>query len=110
MNFETLQLHAGQEIDPTTRSRAVPIYQTTAYQFKDSAHGARLFALQEFGNIYTRLMNPTTDVVDQQHHHDGRQLCHHLASLRRLLQPVQKRLQEHRRRGTVCRRGERGEL
>ena len=51
MNFETLQLHAGQEIDPTTQSRAVPIYQTTAYQFKDSAHGARLFALQEFGNI-----------------------------------------------------------
>ena len=65
MNFETLQLHAGQEIDPTTRSRAVPIYQTTAYQFKDSAHGARLFALQEFGNIYTRLMNPTNDVFEK---------------------------------------------
>jgi O-acetylhomoserine/O-acetylserine sulfhydrylase len=62
MNFETLQLHAGQDIDPTTQSRAVPIYQTTAYQFKDSAQGARLFALQEFGNIYTRLMNPTNDV------------------------------------------------
>lgn len=65
MNFETLQLHAGQEIDPSTRSRAVPIYQTTAYQFKDSAHGARLFALQEFGNIYTRLMNPTNDVFEK---------------------------------------------
>jgi O-acetylhomoserine (thiol)-lyase len=65
MKFETLQLHAGQEIDPTTRSRAVPIYQTTAYQFKDSAHGARLFALQEFGNIYTRLMNPTNDVFEK---------------------------------------------
>jgi O-acetylhomoserine/O-acetylserine sulfhydrylase len=65
MNFETLQLHAGQEIDPTTQSRAVPIYQTTAYQFKDSAHGARLFALQEFGNIYTRLMNPTNDVFEK---------------------------------------------
>ncbi len=65
MNFETLQLHAGQEIDPVTQSRAVPIYQTTAYQFKDSAHGARLFALQEFGNVYTRLMNPTNDVFEK---------------------------------------------
>ncbi len=65
MNFETLQLHAGQEIDPTTRARAVPIYQTTAYQFKDSAHGARLFALQEFGNIYSRIMNPTNDVFEK---------------------------------------------
>lgn len=65
MNFETLQLHAGQDIDPVTQSRAVPIYQTTAYQFKDSAHGARLFALQEFGNIYTRLMNPTSDVFEK---------------------------------------------
>ena len=65
MHFETLQLHAGQEADPTTGSRAVPIHQTTAYQFKDSAHGARLFALQEFGNIYTRLMNPTNDVFEK---------------------------------------------
>jgi O-acetylhomoserine/O-acetylserine sulfhydrylase len=65
MNFETLQLHAGQEIDATTQSRAVPLFQTTAYQFKDSEHGARLFALQEFGNIYTRLMNPTTDVFEK---------------------------------------------
>lgn len=65
MKFETQQLHAGQEIDPTTRSRAVPIYQTTAYQFKDSVHGARLFGLQEFGNIYTRLMNPTNDVFEK---------------------------------------------
>lgn len=65
MNFETLQLHAGQEVDPATGSRAVPIFQTTAYQFKDSAHGARLFALQEFGNIYTRIMNPTNDVFEK---------------------------------------------
>lgn len=64
-HFETLQLHAGQEIDPTTRSRAVPIYQTTSYTFKDSEHGANLFALKEFGNIYTRIMNPTTDVLEK---------------------------------------------
>jgi O-acetylhomoserine (thiol)-lyase len=63
--FETLQLHAGQEIDPTTRSRAVPIYQTSSYVFKDSDHGANLFALKEFGNIYTRIMNPTTDVFEK---------------------------------------------
>ncbi len=63
--FETLQLHAGQEVDPTTRSRAVPIYQTTSYVFKDSDHGANLFALREFGNIYTRIMNPTTDVFEK---------------------------------------------
>ncbi len=63
--FETLQLHAGQEIDPTTRSRAVPIYQTTSFTFKDSNHGANLFALKEFGNIYTRIMNPTTDVFEK---------------------------------------------
>lgn len=65
MKFETLQLHAGQEVDPATQSRAVPIYQTTAYQFKDSTHGANLFALKEFGNIYTRIMNPTTDVFEK---------------------------------------------
>src|SRR4051812_48859344 len=63
--FETLQLHAGQEVDPTTLSRAVPIYQTTSYQFKNSEHGANLFALKEFGNIYTRIMNPTTDVFEK---------------------------------------------
>ena len=63
--FETLQLHAGQEIDPTTGSRAVPLYQTTSYGFKNSEHGANLFALKEFGNIYTRLMNPTTDVFEK---------------------------------------------
>lgn len=63
--FETLQLHAGQEVDPVTRSRAVPIYQTTSYTFKDSEHGANLFALKEFGNIYTRIMNPTTDVLEK---------------------------------------------
>jgi O-acetylhomoserine (thiol)-lyase len=63
--FETLQVHAGQEPAPGTRSRAVPIHQTTSYTFADSAHGARLFALQEFGNIYTRIMNPTTDVFEQ---------------------------------------------
>lgn len=63
--FETLQLHAGQEVDETTRSRAVPIYQTTSYTFKNSEHGANLFALKEFGNIYTRIMNPTTDVFEK---------------------------------------------
>jgi len=65
LHFETLQLHAGQEIDPTTRSRAVPIYQTSSYTFRDSEHGANLFALKEFGNIYTRIMNPTTDVFEK---------------------------------------------
>jgi O-acetylhomoserine/O-acetylserine sulfhydrylase len=65
LHFETLQLHAGHEIDPTTRSRAVPIYQTTSYTFRDSEHGANLFALKEFGNIYTRIMNPTTDVFEK---------------------------------------------
>ncbi len=64
--FETLQIHAGQEqADPTTKSRAVPIYQTAAYNFDDSDHAARLFALQEFGNIYSRIMNPTNDVLEQ---------------------------------------------
>lgn len=65
LKFETLQLHAGQEVDGTTLSRAVPIYQTTSYVFKDSQHGANLFGLKEFGNIYTRLMNPTTDVFEK---------------------------------------------
>lgn len=65
INFETLQLHAGQENDPTTGSRAVPIYQTTSYQFKDSEHAANLFGLKEFGNIYTRIMNPTNDVFEK---------------------------------------------
>ncbi len=61
---ETIALHAGQSVDPTTTSRAVPLYQTTSYVFKDTDHAARLFGLQEFGNIYTRLMNPTTDVLE----------------------------------------------
>ncbi|WP_026903043.1 O-acetylhomoserine aminocarboxypropyltransferase/cysteine synthase family protein [Pedobacter glucosidilyticus] len=65
LKFETLQLHAGQQVDPTTGSRAVPLYQTTSYVFNSSEHGANLFALKEFGNIYTRLMNPTTDVFEQ---------------------------------------------
>ncbi|WDF80947.1 O-acetylhomoserine aminocarboxypropyltransferase/cysteine synthase [Mucilaginibacter sp. KACC 22773] len=65
LKFETLQLHAGQEVDPTTGSRAVPLYQTTSYVFKSAEHGANLFALKEFGNIYTRLMNPTTDVFEK---------------------------------------------
>ncbi|MES1147473.1 MAG: aminotransferase class I/II-fold pyridoxal phosphate-dependent enzyme, partial [bacterium] len=64
-SFETLAIHAGQSVDPTTNSRAVPIYQTTSYVFNDTAHAARLFSLQEFGNVYTRLMNPTTDVLEQ---------------------------------------------
>ncbi len=63
--FETLQLHAGQEADPTTGSRAVPIYQTTSYNFKNTEHAANLFGLREFGNIYTRIMNPTTDVFEK---------------------------------------------
>jgi len=61
---DTLALHAGQQVDPTTRSRAVPIYQTTSYVFEDSSDAADLFALRKFGNIYTRLMNPTTDVLE----------------------------------------------
>jgi len=64
-SFETLALHAGQQVDPTTKARAVPIYQTTSYVFDDTSHAARLFALQEFGNLYTRVMNPTTDVLEQ---------------------------------------------
>lgn len=64
-HFDTLQLHAGQEADPSTGSRAVPIHQTTSYVFKDSAHAANLFGLREFGNIYTRIMNPTTDVFEK---------------------------------------------
>ena len=64
-HLATLALHAGQVVDPTTNSRAVPIYQTTSYVFNDSDHAARLFGLQEFGNIYTRIMNPTTDVFEK---------------------------------------------
>jgi len=64
-HFETLQVHAGHQPDSDTLSRAVPIYQTTSYVFKNSEHGAKLFALQEFGNIYTRLQNPTTDVFEK---------------------------------------------
>ena len=65
LKFETLQLHAGQEIDPTTNSRAVPIYQTTSYAFNNAEHAANLFGLRAFGNIYTRIMNPTTDVFEK---------------------------------------------
>ncbi len=65
LRVETLALHGGQEADPTTGSRAVPIYQTTSYQFKNTDHAANLFALKEFGNIYTRIMNPTNDVLEK---------------------------------------------
>jgi len=65
LKFETLQVHAGQEVDKTTKSRAVPIYQTSSYVFDDAADGADLFALRKFGNIYTRLQNPTTDVFEK---------------------------------------------
>ena len=65
LHFDTLQLHAGQEVDPTTNARAVPIYQTTSFVFNDSAHGADLFALKAFGNIYSRIMNPTSDVFEK---------------------------------------------
>jgi O-acetylhomoserine (thiol)-lyase len=64
-HFATLAIHGGQEADPTTKSRAVPIYQTTSYLFNDADHAARLFALQEFGNIYSRIMNPTVDVLEK---------------------------------------------
>src|SRR3954469_21178077 len=64
-SLETLAVHGGQQIDPTTMSRAVPLYQTTSYGFRDSEHAANLFALKEFGNIYTRIMNPTTDVFEK---------------------------------------------
>ncbi|HNW54233.1 MAG TPA: aminotransferase class I/II-fold pyridoxal phosphate-dependent enzyme, partial [Bacteroidales bacterium] len=65
LRFETLQVHAGQEVDSNTLSRAVPIYQTSSYVFNNAEHGANLFALKEFGNIYTRIMNPTTDVFEK---------------------------------------------
>ncbi len=65
LGLGTLSLHAGQEPDPVTGARAVPIYQTTSYVFRDHEHAANLFALNEFGNIYTRLMNPTTDVLEK---------------------------------------------
>ena len=65
LRFDTLAVHGGQEPDPTTGSRAVPIYQTTSYNFRDADHAANLFGLKEFGNIYTRLMNPTTDVLEK---------------------------------------------
>ncbi|WP_018630105.1 O-acetylhomoserine aminocarboxypropyltransferase/cysteine synthase family protein [Niabella aurantiaca] len=65
LHFDTLQVHAGQQADPTTGSRAVPIYQTTSFVFKNADHAANLFGLKEFGNIYTRIMNPTTDVFEQ---------------------------------------------
>ena len=63
--FETAQIHAGAQPDPTTNSRATPIYQTTAYTFNSSEHAAKLFGLAEFGNIYTRIMNPTQDVAEK---------------------------------------------
>lgn len=65
LKFDTLQVHGGQKPDPTTGSRAVPIYQTTSYVFNNTEHAANLFALKEFGNIYTRIMNPTNDVFEQ---------------------------------------------
>ncbi len=65
LKFETLQVHAGQEVDPTTGARALPIYQTTSFVFDNAEHGANLFALKQFGNIYTRIMNPTTDVFEK---------------------------------------------
>src|SRR6478736_7187274 len=64
-HLATLAIHGGQKPDPTTKARAVPIYQTTSYLFDDADHAARLFALQEFGNIYSRIMNPTVDVLEQ---------------------------------------------
>ena len=63
--FETLQLHAGHDADSATNARAVPIYQTSSFVFNNAEHGANLFGLAEFGNIYTRIMNPTTDVFEK---------------------------------------------
>ena len=65
MKFETICLHGGQQADPTTTARAVPIYRTSSYQFHSTEHAANLFALKELGNVYTRLMNPTTDVLEK---------------------------------------------
>ena len=65
LKFETLQLHAGHEPDSATNARAVPIYQTSSFTFNNSEHAANLFGLKEFGNIYTRIMNPTTDVLEK---------------------------------------------
>src|SRR5712675_1783828 len=65
LHYETLQLHAGQQADPTTKARAVPIYQTTSYVFDNAEHAANLFGLKQFGNIYTRIHNPTQDVFEQ---------------------------------------------
>ena len=64
-SFETRQIHAGQSVDSTTGARALPIYQTTSYVFEDTDHAADLFALKQFGNIFTRIMNPTQDVIEQ---------------------------------------------
>ena len=79
--FETKQLHSGQEPDPTTGARAVPIYQTTSYNFKNAEHAAALFGLQEFGNIYTRIMNPTTDVFEKRIASDFICTCHYILRL-----------------------------
>ena len=65
MNIETLCLHGGQEPDPSTNARAVPLHRTTSYVFNSTEHAANLFALKELGNIYTRLMNPTTDILEK---------------------------------------------
>ena len=128
--FETLQLHAGQSPDSATNSRAVPIYQTSSYVFNDAEHGANLFGLKEFGNIYTRLMNPTTDVFEKrvaaleggvrsgrhrirpvgaipgryQLHASGRQLCFHVLFVWRHLQPVQSSISPFRHQRSFCRR------
>lgn len=67
LNFDTLQVHAGQQVDPTTGSRAVPIYQTTSYVFNNAQHAADLFSLKEPGNIYTRMMNPTNVLSISKH-------------------------------------------
>ena len=63
--YETIALHGGQEIDPVTKSRAVPLYQTTSYVFDSTEHAQSLFGLKQFGNIYSRIMNPTTDVLEK---------------------------------------------
>lgn len=76
LGLETLAVHAGQEIDPTTYSRAVPLYQTTSYGFRDTEHAANLFGLKEFGNIYSRIMNPTNDVFEKESRRSKAALAH----------------------------------
>ena len=129
--FSTLAVHAGAQPDPTTGARATPIYQTTSFVFEDADHAASLFGLKAFGNIYTRIMNPTQAVLEERiaaleggnrgagdrfrsrravagvplHHAVRRQFHFRQQAVRRLHQPVRPRLQEFRLAGTLGRSG-----